>query len=146
MEQAVSDNLWQPRAAMTVQTAFAAFAAALSALGIYGVMSYIAAGRRQEIGIRMAVGPRRADVIRMMVGRAMRPVAAGACAGIMIAAGLIRVMAALLFGVKPNDPSFSAGLQCCSSVSPDPPLFYPRAARRQWIQRSRCARTKLTIS
>jgi predicted permease len=110
MEQAVSDSLWQTRAAMTMLTAFAAFAAALSALGIYGVMSYVAAGRRQEIGIRMALGARRADVIRMMVGQALRPVAAGACAGVVVAAGLTRLMSALLFGVKPNDPIVFCGV------------------------------------
>jgi putative ABC transport system permease protein len=110
MEQAISDSLWQTRAATTMVTAFAAFAAALSALGIYGVMSYVAAGRRQEIGIRMALGANRGDVIRMILGQAMRPVLTGTCAGIVIAAGLTRLMTALLFEVKPNDPIVFCGV------------------------------------
>lgn len=94
---------------MAMLTAFAAFAAALSALGIYGVMSYVAAGRRQEICIRMALGARRADVIRMMVGQAMRPVAAGACASLVIAAGLTGSWLRCCSGSSRTIPSFSAG-------------------------------------
>jgi predicted permease len=104
MDQVVSDSLWQPRASMALLTVFAALAALLSGIGFYGVMSYVVAGRSQEIGIRMALGAAKHDVIRMILGQALRPVVVGGCIGVVIAAGLTRLMTALLYGVKPNDP------------------------------------------
>jgi putative ABC transport system permease protein len=104
MDQVVSDSLWQPRASMALLTAFSALAALLSGIGIYGVMSYVVAGRTQEIGVRMALGASNRDVIRMVLRQAMRPVVVGGCIGMVTAAGLTRLMAALLYGVKPNDP------------------------------------------
>ena len=81
----------------------------IAAVGIYGVMAYSVSQRTQEIGIRMALGAQRGDVLRMIVGQAMALTAAGIVSGAFGAVLLTRVMTGLLFNVKPGDPlTFSA--------------------------------------
>src|SRR5260370_14819966 len=74
-EQAVSDAVWQPRMATSLLSGFAVLALVLATTGIFAVMTYIVVGRTQEIGIRMALGARQADVLRMVLFRSLRPVA-----------------------------------------------------------------------
>ena len=76
----------------------------LASLGIYGVVSYTVKQRTREIGIRVSLGAQRRDVLRMMLGQAMRPVAIGLAVGIAGCAALSRVLDSLLFGVSPVDP------------------------------------------
>ena len=89
----------------------AAFAAALglmglvlAAVGVYGVVSYAASQRTQEIGIRIALGAKRRDIGRLVVGQGFVPVVIGLVAGLAAAAGLGRLIANLLFGISPTDP------------------------------------------
>ena len=104
MEQAIAGAIWQARISMAVFSAFAVLALVLATTGIFAVMSYIVTGRTQEIGIRMALGARQADVLWMVVRQSMRPVAAGVCAGLAGSLALTRLMKSLLYQVSPADP------------------------------------------
>jgi putative ABC transport system permease protein len=83
---------------------FAALATILAAIGLYGIMSYGVSQRTHEIGIRMAIGARRGDVLKMVMGQAARLAVAGLAAGILGIFALTRLMSSLLFGVTPTDP------------------------------------------
>jgi putative ABC transport system permease protein len=95
---------------MILLGAFAAIALALAAIGIYGVVSYSVARRTQEIGIRMAVGARRGEVLALVIRRGMSLAVAGAAIGLGAALLLTRLMRALLYGVNPDDPAILAGV------------------------------------
>jgi ABC-type antimicrobial peptide transport system permease subunit len=83
---------------------FAASALLLAMIGIYGVMSYSVARRTREIGIRMALGADRRQVLRMVAGHAMSQIAAGLAVGAVLAFPLARLIDNLLYNVKPGDP------------------------------------------
>ncbi|HJQ33856.1 MAG TPA: ABC transporter permease [Pyrinomonadaceae bacterium] len=110
MEKMVSDSLSQRRFSMFLFGVFAALALALAVVGLYGVMSYGVAQRTHEIGLRMALGAQRGDVLRMVVGQGMLVVAVGLGVGLVAAFGLTRVMSSLLFGVSSADPLTYAGI------------------------------------
>jgi putative ABC transport system permease protein len=83
---------------------FAAMAMLLAAVGVYGVMSYAVAQRRREIGVRIALGARPRDVVRLVVGRGMLLASIGAAAGVALSLMLTRLMSGMLFGVGAKDP------------------------------------------
>ena len=87
-----------------VAGAVAGLALALAAVGIYGVMSYSVAQQTHEIGIRIALGAKRGDVLKMTLGQGLKLVGLGLACGLIIALVLTRVMASMLFGISATDP------------------------------------------
>jgi putative ABC transport system permease protein len=83
---------------------FAALAVLLAAVGLYGVIAFAVAERRREFAVRLALGAPAGGVLRMVVGRAMRPVLAGVVAGLLGALLLAGAVRSMLFGVSPTDP------------------------------------------
>src|SRR5215475_5111245 len=110
MDEILAEEVTQRRIGMTLLAAFAALALALASLGIYGVLSYSVAQRTQEIGIRMALGAGRNDVLRVVLADGMRLAAAGAAIGLGMSFALTRLMAGLLFGVSASDTLTLAGV------------------------------------
>jgi putative ABC transport system permease protein len=104
MDQVVSDATGQPRFYLLLLGTFAAVALALAAVGIYGVMSYSVSRRTHEIGIRMALGAKADDVLKLVTGQGMILALAGAAGGLAGALLLTRLMRGLLYGVRPSDP------------------------------------------
>jgi putative ABC transport system permease protein len=110
MDHIVSEAIARQRFSMLLLGIFAALALVLASVGIYGVMSYSVAQRTHEIGIRMALGARRADVLQMTVKQGLKLVGAGMLLGLVAAFLLTRVLASLLFGISATDPITFLGI------------------------------------
>ena len=104
MDSVVADANAQPRFEMFLLTVFAAVALVMAAVGIYGVMSYSVSRRTQEIGIRISLGAKPADIFRLVVGEGMQLALAGLAAGTVGAFLLLRLLSNLLYGVTATDP------------------------------------------
>jgi predicted permease len=103
-EERLSVPLLPARVTALALASFGALALVLAAIGLYGVMSYSVSSRTHEIGVRMALGAQRADVLRLVLGHSSRLIGIGVLAGIGLAALGTRLMRALLFGISPTDP------------------------------------------
>jgi predicted permease len=104
MSGLVDRSLGTDRLIATLSSCFGALALLLASIGLYGVMSYAVARRTNEIGIRMALGARRGNVLRLVLGNGSKLALAGVAVGIVAALGLTRFLSSLLFDVKPTDP------------------------------------------
>jgi putative ABC transport system permease protein len=104
MDEAVAASVSQPRFRVVLLALFAVAATLIATCGIYGLMAYAVSQRRREIGVRMALGADRRDVLRLVLTRAFRIVVAGLIVGLAGAAGVTRVLQTFLFGVTPTDP------------------------------------------
>jgi len=104
MSAIISDTLAARRFSMLLLGIFAATALLLSAVGIYGVISYLVGQRTQEIGIRVALGARRWDVLRLVFSHSVQMAMFGILIGIAASLALTRLMAKMLYGVSATDP------------------------------------------
>jgi ABC-type lipoprotein release transport system permease subunit len=110
MDGIISTSLASRRFTMILLAVFAALALALASIGIYGVISYGVTRRTHEIGIRMAHGAQKSDILRVVIGQGLRLALIGVTIGITGAIGLTRFLASLLYGVKPTDPLTFTGV------------------------------------
>jgi putative ABC transport system permease protein len=131
MEQVVGDSVAERRLTMVMLAIFAGAALVLAAVGIYGVIAYSVTQRTQEIGIRMALGARQANVLWMVVGNAMLLAATGIVIGAVGGLLLTRLMRDLLFQVRPADPTTFAGVAAVLALVALAASYFParRAAR-----------------
>ena len=104
MEQVLSDSVTDWRFRTILLALFGGLAMFIAAIGIYGVISYSVAQRTHEIGIRMALGARREEVLKLVVGQGLKLTLIGVAIGIAGALALTRLLSSLLYGVKPTDP------------------------------------------
>ena len=131
MQRFVDQSLADRQLTMTLLIVFAGLALVLASLGVYSVMAYSVAQRSGEIGIRMALGARAADVQRMVIGQGMKLAAVGVAIGLVVALAVTRLMAALLFGVGAADPLIYAAIVA---------LLAAVAACACWLPSRRAAR------
>ena len=110
MSEVIASSLAERQFSMILFGIFAALALLLASIGIYGVVSYLAGQRTHEIGVRMAMGARRRDVLRLVLGQGLKMAFLGVAVGITAALALTRLMANLLFGVSATDPITFAGV------------------------------------
>ena len=109
MEQVMADSLARRRLTLTLLGVFAGGAMLLAALGLYGVTAYMVTQQQQEIGLRMALGASRSDVLVLVVRQGMSLLLAGLGAGLVLSLALMWVLGSLLFAVRPYDPISLAG-------------------------------------
>ena len=104
MNEVIGDSLAERRFSMILLGSFAGLALVLASVGIYGVISYAVGQRTNEIGIRIALGARRLDILRLILGGAGKLALIGVAVGLFSALVLARLMGNLLYGVGPRDP------------------------------------------
>jgi len=118
MEQIVSRSIASKRFTVALLMVFAGIALILASVGIYGVLAHLVGQRRQEIGIRMALGAAPWEVLRMILAGGGRMILAGIGIGVILALTLTHFMSSMLFGVKPTDlPTFVLVVLVLSSIA-----------------------------
>jgi putative ABC transport system permease protein len=110
MEAVIADSISDSRVNTILLTVFASIALFLALVGIYGVVSYWTAQRTREIGIRVAIGANRNQILGLVVRHGMLPVTGGLIVGVPVAYALTRFLSSMLYGVSPFDPSVFAGI------------------------------------
>jgi ABC-type antimicrobial peptide transport system permease subunit len=110
LNETVSASLTERRFSMEMVALFASTALLLAGLGIYGVISYIVSERTHEIGVRLALGAQRKNILRMVLRQGLGLALAGAAVGLVCALIVSHLMAGLLYGVRPTDPLTFVGV------------------------------------
>jgi len=105
LDEVFADSIAQPRLTALAMSVFAAAAMLLAALGVYGIVAYSVSQRSREFGIRVALGARSGQIVRMVVGQNLRIVAIGLTLGLLTAIPATRLLRGLLYQVGPNDPA-----------------------------------------
>ena len=129
MEEAVALSSFQQRISAMLLGIFATLALVLAAVGIYGVMSYSVSARTQEIGVRMAIGAERIDVLRLVLMQVARLAVVGLVAGVALLLLAGKALTQLLYGVKPADPLTIAGRDVDARRRRPPRRLGPRLER-----------------
>ena len=104
MDEVVSDSVAQPRFYTMLISLFAGLALLLASAGIYGVTSYSVSQRRHEVGVRMALGAQKIDILRSFMGQGISYVLIGLAIGLAGALAATRLLSSMLFDVRPTDP------------------------------------------
>jgi putative ABC transport system permease protein len=104
MEDILADSVTEPRLESLLLGLFGGLGLVLATVGIYGVTSYSVTLRTHEIGIRMALGAKQDDVLKMVIQQGMKLAFVGVAVGVVASLALTRLIASLLYGVKPTDP------------------------------------------
>ena len=105
LDEVFAESIARPRLTAVAMSVFAAAALLLAALGVYGIVAYSVSQRSREFGIRVALGARPGQIIRMVVGQNLRVVALGLGVGLLTAIPATRILRGLLYQVGPNDPA-----------------------------------------
>jgi len=105
MDEVLDASLASRRFSANLVAGFAAVALLLASIGIYGLLAYMVGQRSREIGIRMALGARRDDILRMFLRKGVALAGLGIVAGLVFSASTASMMASLLYGVRPHDPA-----------------------------------------
>jgi predicted permease len=116
MDQRLRDSLGTARFNTLLLSLLGVIGLVLAAVGIYGVIAYFVTQRTQEIGVRMALGASRGDVVRLVIGQAARPVVLGIAVGVIASAFLTQVLASQLFGVSAGDPVTFAAVSATLAI------------------------------
>jgi putative ABC transport system permease protein len=116
MDDQLSNSLSRRRFGVTLLTAFGAVAVLLAAVGLYGVLAFIVAQRRREIGVRIALGARPSNVVARILAQGMRLTAVGLAVGLVLALAVGRLMSSLLYGVGAMDTATFAGVAALLTV------------------------------
>jgi ABC-type antimicrobial peptide transport system permease subunit len=118
MEDVISDTMQDTSIQAFLLSTFAALALLLAAVGLYSVMAYLVVQRTHEVGIRVALGARRGDVLRLVLGHGSRLTLAGMAAGIAVALALNQLIRSLLYGISANDlPTFAGVVILLAAVA-----------------------------
>jgi putative ABC transport system permease protein len=105
MNEVIAASLSERQFSMILLEAFAIVALLLASLGLYGVISYLVGQRTHELGIRLALGAQRNDVLRLVLGHGMKMALGGVALGLLAAFGLTRLLSTMLYGVSTTDPA-----------------------------------------
>ncbi len=142
LENTVQDRLQGSRTTAAAVGILAVLGLFLASIGLYGVMSYHVARRTREIGIRMAIGARAADIIRMVLRRGLTLVAMGATVGVVGALALARLLGSLLYNVSPHDPVTLTGVLAVMAAVSLMACYLPARSAVQVDPAAPCARNE----
>jgi putative ABC transport system permease protein len=141
LDQRLRDAYAGDRLRLGLLVSFAVVALSLACLGVYGTLTHVVSLRRREVGLRLALGALRRDIVRQLVGRALRVVAYGCLAGLALSVALNRLLAGMLYGVSPWDPTtFSAAVGLVLAIAVLAALV--PATRAAWIEPMQALRGK----
>lgn len=134
LEDYISKSVAQPRFQTFLFACFAGIALILATIGLYGLLSYMVVQRTLEIGLRMALGAQRTDVLGLIARRGLALALIGVAAGVVIAVVMTRLLAGMLYGIRPTDPLTFAATAVLFLLVSIVASSMPPTARRGWIQ------------
>ena len=134
LDEVFAESIARPRLTAAAMSIFAAAALLLAALGVYGIVAYSVSQRSREFGIRVALGAKPMQIVRMVVAQNLRVVAIGLAVGIIAAVPATRMLRGLLFQIQPNDPGTFAGIAAMLPRSRSSHRTCRHDAARTWIR------------